>query len=855
MINPELISKVKAKLSSSRAAYDHFFATIQDPAWIAPLADAGFFKKPDPAIKQDGFISFPPWPESQYLLRMADKVPDEVLQVIRNNMDSLAGTDNQRVHEDILQVLLKVDTSKAVRFTSVVVDLIEKTSFLRVPDFATDLAVRFAEAGQVGAALRIAETLLEVKPDPRLEKLDKEASKYALVEPQIRFRDYEYQEFAKKLTPALAAADCPKAIKLFSDLLNKAISYKLLQYDGDDIEDDESAWEDYSTIWRPDIADGVRSHEEQPRQGLVSSLRDSLAIMLESDLPVDEKRKLLDEVCAKKFTVFKRIAEYVLRDHKDQDGLSDLYKALFTELKPITDPKKLRQDPYEFTPSAGIKIEELTALSDDSLIEKLKTYQPPELFFGREALGELVTALVKTNPHRYLKLSTRILEETKDEYVNSVLSAAADIADTLDEDDIDSVLAMSKLFLARNPQEIENDDDTRHYGWAKMSIARLAYTLVAQRTDKSERLPESAAKELFDQLLILCRDPDPTAAHEKEYGGDNMDPPTMSVNTTRGEALHALARMIGWAKRNKAEEYFLPKLYAELEWHLDPKNDPSISMRAVYGQWLPWIWDADKSWAEANVEKIFTPDEYGDAAWGAYLTLNQVFNDVFKFLEPIFRQRLEQLKEHKETQNSRLNARTHFSNHLMVAYWRGLADLSDGSVIREFFETADVHYRSEALRFIGFELRKGSAVEPEIKERLIKLWEYRLREVQEKPEKGVAELEQFGSWFASTSFDDEWSIATLKASLEIAGNADPDFMVIEKLKELATTFPVESMECLAMMIKGARERWAIDSWRENTMDILKTAYSSGNDKAKTLATEQANLLVAKGYPMFRDAVK
>jgi hypothetical protein len=857
MITPELISKVKTKLSSSRASYDHFFATIQDPAWIEPLAEAGFFKTPEPAIEQDGYISFPFWPESQYLLRMADKDPKAVLQIIQKNIDSMADTKNQRVHEDIVQILLKLDSDSAVRFTTKVVELIDKSTFLRVPDIAADLAVKFAEDGQIGAALRIAETLLEVKPDPRLENMDKEESKYALIEPQIKFGDYEYQEIAKKLTPSLTKANATKAIDLFSGLLDKAIRYKLLQYAGEEMEDDESAWEDYSNIWRPKIEDGVRSYEHQPRHGLVSSLRDSLTIMLESDIAIAEKRKLLDQICSKKFTIFKRIVEYVLRDYKDQEGFKDLYASLFKELNPITDPKKLRQDPYEFTPSAGITLEELAKLSDDQLIEKLKSYKPPELFFGREAMADLVTALVKSNPDRYLKLSERVLNETKDHYVNSLLTAAADVAENLSEERINDVLEMAELFLARSPQENNDDDDedSRHYNWSRMSITRLAYKLVAQKPGKSEFITKETAKKLLDVLLILCRDPDPTEAHEKKYGGDNMDPPTLSVNTTRGEALHAIARMIGWAKRNKEEEYFLPKIYEELEWHLDAKNDPSLAIRAVYGQWFPWIWDADKSWAEKNVDRIFSKDEHGDAAWGAYLTLNQVFNDVFKFLEPVFRERLSQLKEYQEPGKNRFNSREHFTNHLMVAYWRGLVGLEKDSIIREFFDNADVRYRAEALRFIGFEVRKGAKVDAETQDRLVKLWEYRLKELKANPDKGTSELEQFGSWFASASFDKNWAISTLLESLKLAGNADPDFMVLEKLETLANDFLVETMEALAMMIQGARERWAIDSWRGNTMSILKTAYSSGNKQAKDLAIEQANLLVSKGYPMFREAIK
>jgi hypothetical protein len=849
MITPELVDQIKVKLKASRAAYEHFFNTIDDPAWIKPLQNAGFFKNPEPPTEQDGYISFSFWPESQYLLKMADKAPDEVLLVVKD----IPETKNQRVLEDIAQILLKMDADKAVRFTENIVKFLEEPYQLRLQDFAADLIIRFAETKHVRAALRIAETMLEVKPDPKKETLSKDDPEYILLEPQIKYRAYDYQEILEKITPALSVADPVKTTDFFSDLLDKTIKYKLLSFSETDTDDDESAWEDYSTIWRPEIAVTTRAYLDQPRDGLVSVLRDSLIALLKSDLPVDEKVKVLKSVCARKFKVFKRVVEYILRDYKDQSSFKSMYAKLFKELNPITDPKLLRQDPYEFTPSAGISIEELTALSDEEFIEKLKTYLPSEFRFEREAFGDLVGSLFKSDLSRYLKLSEKILD-TKYQYVNSLLSAIVDNIDELSDEQLQTALSVAKDFLAR-PRPTDTTEE-QYFDWSKMSLTRLLYKLVSQRENKSEYLSVGTASSTLELILKLCRDPDPTPAHEAQYGGDNMDPLSLSINTTRGEALHALARMIGWAERNKPSKEILDKIYAELLWHLNKENDPSLASRAIYGQWIPWIWGANKDWAKEHINEIFTPDEYGDAAWDSYITINQVFNDVFAFLKPVIEQRIEGLQKYEEqTKRNRGDPQGQFTQHLMVYYWRGLADLSDSGIIHKFFETADVHYRSEALRFIGFELKKGSPPDQEIIKRLKELWESRLKELSEHPEKVAEELEQFGSWFASGVFDDDWSLATLASSLKLAHNADPDYMVLERLSELAETFPLETMEALKGMIAGARERWAVDSWRENALTIIKSANQSQNTQAKQLAQEQANFLVAKGYHMFREALR
>ncbi len=848
MITPDLVQRVRDKLKANRASYDHFFSTIDDPAWIVPLREAGFFKNPDPPIKQDGYVSFPFWPESQYLLKMVDKAPDEVYATIKD----IPPSENQRVNEDILQILLRIDPAKAVRQTTKVVEFLNTPYQLRVQDFAADLAAKFAEAGQIGAALRIAETLLEVKPDPKLKELDKEESKYALIDVQIKYDDHDYQQIIEKVTPALAPADPLKAIDFFSGLLEKAIKYKLLQYAGSKIEDDESDWEDYSTIWRPDIAGTEKYYNRQPRYGLVSAVRDSLSALLESDLTTKQKKEAVEALYARKFKVFKRIVEYVLREYKQKPSFKALYAKIAKELKPITDSAKLRQGAYEFTPSAGISLEELAALSDEEFIDKLKTHQPADFRFEREAFGDLVTALIKENPKRYIKLVDQILT-TKYQFVNSVFSAVADKVDDLIEEDLQAILSSAEKFL-KQPRP-KDATEQQYFDWSKTALTRLFYKIAPQRQDKSEYLSKDTATHALGIILTLCRDPDPTPEHEKQYGGDNMDPPTLSVNTTRGEALHALARMILWAGRNKPKPDFLKKIYEELSWHLDTNKDPSLAIRAVYGQWLPWIWHANKQWATKNLHKIFSDDEYGDAAWGAYITLNQVFDDVFDFLKPVIEQRIEKLQKFKDnSKGNRGDAEGHFAQHLMVYYWRGFIDLSRGGLAWKFFEIAHPKYRSEALRFIGFELRKGPPPGDKTIKRLKELWEYRLKTLQDNPD-NVEELEQFGTWFASGTFSDEWSISTLKSSLELAHNADPDFMVLERLSELAPKFPLESMQCLKEMITGARERWSIDSWRENAMRVIKAGYDSNNASAKQLAIDQANRLVAKGHPIFREAIK
>ena len=63
----------------------YFFDRLQNPEWVKPLLDKGFFTNP-PTPENDeekGTIGFPMWPESQYLARMAPQNPELILNVIQ----------------------------------------------------------------------------------------------------------------------------------------------------------------------------------------------------------------------------------------------------------------------------------------------------------------------------------------------------------------------------------------------------------------------------------------------------------------------------------------------------------------------------------------------------------------------------------------------------------------------------------------------------------------------------------------------------------------------------------------------------------------------------------------------------
>jgi hypothetical protein len=415
-------------------------------------------------------------------------------------------------------------------------------------------------------------------------------------------------------------------------------------------------------------------------------------------------------------------------------------------------------------------------------------------------------------------------------------------------------------------EDTDTDSDP-DWIWTRQSIANLL----------SDALEPGEAEISFDHraavwnvLRPLTDDPDPTPEHEERYGGSNMDPTTLSINTVRGEAMHAVVRYALWVRRhleNVADDKKrisrgfneIPEAREVLDKHLDPKYDPALAIRAVYGQWFPWLVLLDGTWTAQRIVKIFPHEDafntLRDAAWEAYIIFCAPYDNVFDLLHEEYTHAVKRIGTISSDRRHIADPDVRLAEHLMTYYWRGKLNLNEpGGLLARFFAKANGTLRSRSLEFIGRSLRDTKeTVAPGILERLQALWAQRIEEVRNSaPPAPHAELAAFGWWFISAKFDDGWSIAQLKDVLKLAGSIEPDYQVIERLATLASSMPILTVECLDFMVKGEKEGWGIHSWSENARKILFTALHSNDVTARQAAEDNVNLLIARGYLAFRD---
>ena len=117
------IDRVLNLLRSRGTNYDYFFDHAKDDVWLEPLKSNGYFDNP-PDLEEmpDGNSWAPFWPPINYLVRVCETMPEQVLEILEN----LPETSNPHILEGIMDVILKVGSVEGVnRLSSRILSLLE----------------------------------------------------------------------------------------------------------------------------------------------------------------------------------------------------------------------------------------------------------------------------------------------------------------------------------------------------------------------------------------------------------------------------------------------------------------------------------------------------------------------------------------------------------------------------------------------------------------------------------------------------------------------------------------------------------------------------------------------------------
>ncbi|WP_410676911.1 hypothetical protein [Amycolatopsis sp. cmx-4-68] len=146
---PEQLDRFQVLGSHARRLW-YFFERLENPLWLKPLAERGWFdveRVPEP-LTTDAGVQLSDWPQALYLARVAGKVPETAARII----DAIAGTTNPLVHRHLVDAVLALPAADAAPFIGSVLAWVRGPRAVWLdPGRLAELTTVFLRSGVEGA--------------------------------------------------------------------------------------------------------------------------------------------------------------------------------------------------------------------------------------------------------------------------------------------------------------------------------------------------------------------------------------------------------------------------------------------------------------------------------------------------------------------------------------------------------------------------------------------------------------------------------------------------------------------------------------------------------------------------------
>lgn len=332
MPSPELVQKALALIERRPVNHAYFFRKLDSPHWIKPLVEVGLFRTPpSPQRVDEDLISFPPWPESEYLARMARLAPKEVGVALLG----IPATPNESVHMDLARAAAHVPVKMAARWAKNEAAWLSEQDRVHMPiaEALGQVMGRLAESRQVGAAMALAKSLLELRAvtDSDGGRLVRESSaayasaaaasgeesgrgedgEIAALTSKLmavnastrivpRIDEYEYEEFVRLWVPVLLRHGGTHALAMLCDILEPPR--------------DTGELDEYTdTVSRPAIEAHHQNYGHGPADALINAVRDGSTQLVAAGIDI---RRVAQILSGRRCAIFHRILLHLAKEHR-----------------------------------------------------------------------------------------------------------------------------------------------------------------------------------------------------------------------------------------------------------------------------------------------------------------------------------------------------------------------------------------------------------------------------------------------------------------------------------------------------------------------------------------------------------
>jgi hypothetical protein len=884
----------------SVVALDAFFERA-GPGWFPLLRRRGYLHDPPPLeVGDDDTVAYVRWPAGRYLARMAaePRMRRDVVEV------ALAlETDNPQAHECVAEAALALPAAEGARLAPKVAGFLASPYQWALPPKARDLAARLAQAGEADAALLLLRSLVEAETgrdgwrpaglEPELIPavfpqlgLDGLALLAGLLDQALDERlpggrgwqDQSYgwqrtldgeREHDREQALTLALRDAAvllahtdePGVSAVVDVLERrerAIFHRLALHVLRHVPDQARIAE---RVGRRELFDDF--HVEREYTLLLRERGTSLPGAIQArilgwvDAGPLERRLEPDAIDRWRLVQLARFGDALPAEQVAR------YRELVERFGEPVAPEMLEG---WVGPVSPLSTDELLALRDDELVALLRSWRPEAGGFApsREGLRQHLGEAAAQTPERFAALAPT-LAELHPAYAVGVLGGLVEAAKQGRAFEWQPVFQLARAVIG-TPRMLPDPDEHQDYevirGWVdvRLEVARLLDAGLHH-----DRIPTRADSDVFEILAALATDPDPSLAGEQRRGGDGeAGPVTLALTTVRGVAFYAIMQYAWWRKTKTPPGQtprLTPQLQALLDRHLDPEHEPTRTIRSIYGRFFPRLLACDNEWSRSRVAAVFPRDAALEglrrAAWDSYLLFNPAYRDAYELLSEHYRDAIVELAHHRATQPQDRGddeAREALVGHVLGLYVQGRVGLESGSLVELFFEHAPVGMRARLIEAVG-EVANADQLAPQTLERLQRLWEWRVRTLQAHEHAELEELEGFGWWFGSGTFDEDWAFTQLHDLLTMEGTVQPDHTVAGRLAALRHEHLGQVVACLSLLIDAthrhaARRSWFVTGAHDEIRAILEDGIRADDPETSRFARATVNRLIARGHTQF-----
>jgi hypothetical protein len=282
-----------------------FFERASDPSWLPLIRQRGMYDAPpEPELQPDeGTVSFPPWPQTQLLVRLAGVCPDDVVDTVNGIPD----TGNIYVNAAIVDVARALPIEEVPGLLARLMQTLEAKYRMAFPVRLGELVGKLADAVLHDAALDLAQALLSFVEPPAPDDDDPHAELMrSMHEPLIKIDEHLYGDILQRQIPRLVQAAGTPALDMLAALLQEAIIMS-------SSEEMIVGHLDYSSIWCREVAPEGLTHDLGIKTHLTSALRDGTVAHVERT--PGALHGLVEHLEARQWSIFRRLAFNVLRAH------------------------------------------------------------------------------------------------------------------------------------------------------------------------------------------------------------------------------------------------------------------------------------------------------------------------------------------------------------------------------------------------------------------------------------------------------------------------------------------------------------------------------------------------------------